>query len=101
MRARLLPLLDDGDRHLPQPLRQLGRVLQQLAEPDRAGEARGAGAHHEDTDLDPLLGRVARLGDELARLERGRELGRLHALRAWTSSVSFGTISGRSPTTPR
>ncbi len=104
MRARLLALLDDGDRNVAEPLRDLGVLLEELAEADRAGEARGAGADDEDADLDALVDRVGGLGDELARSERRRIVRRArgHALlRRFTSSVSFGTISCTSPTTPR
>src|SRR5512132_4344047 len=102
MRARLLPLLEHRDRHLSQTLAHLGRVLQQLAEPDRAGQPRGARPDDQDPDLDALVLRIRRRGDVLARIERRRIVGRLHdPLRARTSSVSFGTISCTSPTTPR
>ena len=103
VRARLLPLLDDGDRHIAEPLRDLGVLLEQLTQPDRAAEARRAGADDEDADLDALVDRIGRLGYELARGERRRIVRRArHALLRWfTSSVSFGTISCTSPTTPR
>src|SRR5206468_6183826 len=70
---------------------------------DRAGEPRGPGADNRDSDLDPLVLGIARRRDRLADVERRRKVGRLRhaALRARTSSVSFGTIACRSPTTPR
>ena len=106
VRARALALLDHGDRHVAEPLGRLGRLLEQLAEPDRAGEPGRPGADDQDADLDPLVGRIGRRGDRLRRRERRRVVGRadasvLIALRARTSSVSFGTIWCRSPTTPR
>jgi len=39
-------------------------LLEQLAEADRAGETRWPGADDEDADLDALVDRVGRLGDE-------------------------------------
>src|SRR5206468_6195542 len=74
----------------------------ELAEADRARETGGPGADDQDPDLDPLLHRVGRLGDELGRRERRGVVRRFHAARRCsTSSVSLGTISCRSPTTPR
>ncbi len=67
VRAGLLALLDDRDRHVAEPLGDVGMLLEQLAEADRAGEARRAGADDEHADLDALVDRVGRLGDELAR----------------------------------
>ena len=58
----------------------------------------------EDADLDPLVRRIGRRGDDLRRPKRRREVGRAassSSCAARTSSVSFGTISCRSPTTPR
>ena len=103
MRAGLLALLEHGDRHLAKPLGHLRVLLEQLAEADRAGEAGRARADDEDADLDPLVRRVGRLGDVVARGERRREVrGPRHQPRRWrTSSVSLGTISCTSPTTPR
>ena len=83
-----------------------GRLFEQLAEPDRAGEPGRPGADDEDADLDPLRHRIGGRGDHLGRRERRRVVRRAdaalaHPRRAWTSSVSFGTIACRSPTTPR
>src|SRR6266545_220978 len=72
--------------------------------PETTCEPGRAGADDHDPDLDPLFDRIGRLGHELPRRERGGVVGGLHlyaALRCWTSSVSLGTISCRSPTTPR
>src|SRR6266581_3856547 len=103
MRARLLALLDERDRNIAESLRNLGVLLEQLTEADRTGKACGPGADDEDPYLDTLVDRVARLGDELAAREGRREVrSARHAdLRWFTSSVSFGTISCTSPTTPR
>ena len=106
MRAGRLALLDDRDRHLAEALGDLGRLLEQLSEADRAGEPGRPGADDQDADLDPLRRRIGRRGDHLGRRERRRVVRRAdaalaHPLRAWTSSVSFGTIVCRSPTTPR
>ena len=101
MRARLLALLQDGERHVAELLREVGMLLEQLAEADRAREPGRPGADDEHADLDALVGRIGRLGDELAGVERRREVGRARHLRALMSSVSFGTISCTSPTTPR
>src|SRR5262249_5716628 len=103
MRAGLLALLEHGDRHVAELLRQLRVLADELAEPDRACEAGRACARDEDADLDPLVLRIGRLRDVVARRERRREVGGPghQPLRARTSSVSFGTISCTSPTTPR
>ena len=74
MRAGLLALLDERDRHLAEALGDVGMLLEQLAEADRAGEAGRAGADDQHADLDALVDRVGRLGDELARGERRREV---------------------------
>src|SRR5262249_18337276 len=76
--------------------------LEQLAEADRAREPGRACADDEHADLDALVDRVGRLGDEVLGGERRRKVGRAgHDLRWRTSSVSFGTISCTSPTMPR
>ena len=74
-----MPFLDERDRHLAEPVGDVGMLLEQLAEADRAGEAGRPAADDQDPDLDPLVGRVGRLGDELARVERRREVGRADA----------------------
>jgi hypothetical protein len=71
MGARLLALVEHGHRDLAEAFGQLRRILEQLAEPDRAGEPRRPGADDQDTDLDL---RLTRSGDELARRERRREI---------------------------
>jgi hypothetical protein len=102
MRAGLLALLEHRDRHLTEALRQLGRSLEQLPEPDRAGEPGRTRPDDQYADLDPLVLGITRRRDEFVDRERRRIVGGLHAALRWrTSSVSFGTISCRSPTTPR
>src|ERR1700758_553402 len=102
MRPGLLPFLEERDRHVAEPLGNVGMLLEQLPETERAREPGGPGPHDEDADLDALVRGIGRLTDELAGRERRREVGRPgHDLRCCTSSVSFGTISCTSPTTPR
>src|ERR671935_97213 len=102
VRPRLLPLLQHRHRHLAEALRDPRGLLDQLAEPDRAGEPGRAGADHEHADLDPLVLRIARRRDELRGGERRWVVRRFQAALRWrTSSVSLGTISCTSPTTPR
>src|SRR5215203_27565 len=102
MRPWLLPFLENRDRHVAQPSRQLRLLLEQLPQPDRAREPRRPPSHDQDADLDPLAGRVGGRRDVVRRVEGGRVVGGLHEpLRARINSVSFGTISCRSPTTPR
>ena len=78
VRAGLLALLQHRDRHLAEPLAQLGRVLQQLPEADRAREPGRTGADDQDADLDPLVFRVRRRRDVVARVERRRVVGGPH-----------------------
>src|SRR4051794_23897978 len=108
VRPRRLALLEHGHRHVAEPLRLLGILLQQLTEANRAGEPGRPGADDQEPDLDPLVQRIGRRLNRLRRRKRRRKVGGpdAHAafrqpLRARTSSVSFGTISCRSPTTPR
>ena len=106
MRAGLLALLDDRDRDVAEPLGGLRRLFEQLAEPDRAGEAGRPRTDDQDSDLDPLVGGIRGRRDGLGRRERGRvvrwnDSSAAHPFRARTSSVSFGTIVWTSPTIPR
>ncbi len=104
VRAGRLALLEHRDRDLPQPLSQFGRLLEQLSQPDCGSQPTGPGTHDERSNLDSLVRRVGRLRHEFGRVERGSEVGRVggHDCRLCrTSSVSFGTISFRSPTTAR
>src|SRR4029079_8513861 len=96
---------EDGNGDVAEALADLGVLLEQLAETDRAGEAPWAGPDDEDADVDALIGAVGRRADRVDRAERGAEVdrpgqSRSPQARARTSSVSFGTIWCRSPTTP-
>ena len=103
VRAGRLSLLEHRDRHLAEPLRQLGLLLDQLPEPDRGSQTGRACADDQEADVDPLVDRVGRRRDRLRGRPRRRELSwaNAHDVRARTSSTSFGTIACRSPTTPR
>src|SRR5262249_24124526 len=102
VRARLLALLEQRGGNFPHALRRLRIALEELAETNRAREPCGAGADDEGADFDPTVDRVGRRRDEVRGVERRREVGgTAHPRRARTSSVSFGTISWTSPTTPR
>ena len=50
-----LALLEHRDRHVAEPLGDLGRLLEQLPEPDRAREPGGTGADDQHADVDPLV----------------------------------------------
>src|SRR5207237_9269984 len=103
VRTGLLALLEHRDRHVAESLGELGRLLEQLPEADRAGEPGRPRADDQDADLDPLVRRVGRRADRVPLPERRRVVGGAghEPFRARTSSVSFGTIWCRSPTTPR
>src|SRR4051794_21769003 len=102
MRAGLLALLDHGERNIAEPRSNVRMFLEQLPETNRARESRGAGADDQHAHLDPLVLRIGRLRDVLLIGGRRRKVRRpRHDLRCRTSSVSFGTISCRSPTTPK
>src|SRR5581483_295857 len=88
VRAGPLPFLEHRHR----------RVGRELAQADRRGEPCRPCADDEEVDLDRLV--VRGLRDRLVHPPRRREVGRPH-VRDRASSVSFGTISCRSPTTPR
>ena len=72
-----LPLLDHRNRDLAQLLSQLGFVLEQLHQPDRAGEPGRAATDDRDADLDPLLLGIGDRCDELLRRldRRGNSAG--------------------------
>src|SRR5205085_8610511 len=88
MRPRPLALLEHGDR-------ELGC---RLTEPDRGREPGGPGADDGDVDLDGIG--IRRGGERFLDPPRGRVVRQPH-FRVRTSSVNRGTISWRSPTTPR
>ena len=79
VRARALALLDDRDGDVAEPLRGLGRALEQLAETDRAGEPGRTAADDQDADLDPLVGRIGGSRDRVGRREGRRVVGRSHS----------------------
>ena len=109
MRAGDLALLDHRHRHLAELLGQLGLVLEQLHQLDRAGEPGRAAADDRDADLDPLVLGIGRRADELraASTGGGNSAGATPAIDAQPpflaliASVSLGMILCRSPTTPR
>ena len=103
VRAGSLPFLEHRNGHLAEPLRQLGLLLDQLPQPDRGRKAGRPCADDQKADVDPLVDRIGRRDDRLRGRPRRRELSwaDAHDVRARTSSTSFGTISCRSPTTPR
>ena len=72
MRARLLALVDEGDRDLAEPFRRRRVLLEQLAEADRARETCRPASDDEDADLDALVGRVGRRRDHFGARERRR-----------------------------
>ena len=103
MRARLLALLEHRDGNVAEPLADVRMLLEQLPEPDRAREPSRPRADDRDADLDPLVARIRRRADRVAGAERRSEVdrpGHGDLARERTSSVSFGTIACRSPTTP-
>jgi hypothetical protein len=72
-----LALLDHRDGDLAELLRQLGVVLEQLKEADRAREPGLAAADDRDADLDPLVLGIRRRPHELVRrIDRRRVLAR-------------------------
>src|SRR5437588_571795 len=70
--ARLLSLLEHRHGNVSELLADVRALLEQLAEADRAGETCGPCSHDQDTDIDPLLGRVGGHADRIARAEGGR-----------------------------
>ena len=74
VRSGLLAFLQYGDRHVAQAFRQLWPLLEELVQPDRAGQAGGPRTDDQDTDVDPLVRWVRGLSDELGRAERRRVL---------------------------
>ena len=67
VRPRRLPLLDERDRDLPEALGECRLLLEQLRQPDRAGEPGRAAADDHHADLDPLVLGIGRRPDELLR----------------------------------
>ena len=90
MRAGALALLDDRDGNVAEPLGGLRRLLEQLAEPDRAGEPGRPRTDDQDADLDPLVGRIGGRGDRVRRRERRRVVG-------WTNLCCSSHFRARTP----
>src|SRR4029450_13732351 len=101
VRADLLALVEHREGHVAEPLGDGRLGLEQLPQADRARETGRPRPYDEYADVDSFVRQIRRLGDDLAQAERRRVIRRLHDLRCFTSSVSLGTISCRSPTTPR
>ena len=89
VRPCLLALLEDGDRDVAEPLADLGVLLQELSETDRAREAAGPRADDGDADVDPLVRRIARHADRVDRAE-----GRVKSIGLATS---LSRASARAP----
>ena len=75
MRADGAALVHERDRHLAEPLGDRRVVLQQLRQPDRAGQPGRAAADDRDADLELLVGRRLGRADDLGRRERRRVRG--------------------------
>ena len=110
MRPARLALLDERDRHLAERLGQIGLLGEAHHEAVGAGQPRRATADDDDADLDALVLRVGRRGDELRRRADGRRVvagddavaaRHYEPFLALMASVSLGTILLRSPTIPR
>ena len=72
VRADRAALVDERDRHLAERLGERGIGLEQLREPHRAGQPGRPAADDRDADLELLVGRRLRRGDDLGRRERRR-----------------------------
>ena len=79
VRARLLALLEDGDRHVTEQLARLGMLLEELPEAHGAREPAGAATDDQDPDVDALVGRVGHGADRLGVRERRWEVDRADA----------------------
>src|SRR4029453_13290955 len=101
VRTDPLAFLENGYGHFAQALSHLGGLLDQLSQADRTGEPGWARSDDQHPDIDSLLGWIARRGDELSGVERWRKVSGSQDFLWRTSSVSLGTTSFRSPTTPR
>src|SRR5262249_52307303 len=102
-RPRLPALVHDGERHVTEPFGDVGALLEQLPEADRAGQAGRARAHHDHADLDPLVDGVGRSGDVTVAVELRPAVDRTRHQPAClrSSSTSSGTTVCTSPTTAR
>ena len=72
MRPDRPSLVDERDQRLAEPLRDRGVALDQLREPDCTGKPGRPAADDRDADLELLVGRRLRSGDDLGRRERRR-----------------------------
>ena len=111
MRADRPALVDERDRHLAERLRDGRVVLEQLRQPDRAGQPGRPAADDRDADLELLVGRRLGRGDDLGRRERrgvrsGRDrhaaivLGRIGGARARPSGTRRVCHCGQSRARP-
>ncbi len=87
------PLSSERDRHLAEPLGQLGIVGEELAEPDRRRESRRAAADDRDADVDALV--LGRLGGRDHARELERAAGTRRERRA--SRASYSSLSSPLP----
>ena len=74
VRADGAALVDERDRHLAERLGERRVALEQLRQPDRAGQPGRPAADDRDADLELLVGRRLGRGDDLGRRERRRVL---------------------------
>ena len=72
VRADRAALVDERDRRLAEPLRDRRVGLEQLRQPDRAGQPGRPAADDRDADLELLVGGRLGRGDDLGRRERRR-----------------------------
>jgi hypothetical protein len=70
MRAYLLALLHDGQRNFTELACHMRVLLEELPEPDGTRQACRAPSDDQHADLDALLRRERRLGDEIGGSER-------------------------------
>ena len=104
MCAGCAAFLHHCDRHLAEAFTHVRALLEELGQANCRREASRPSSHDESADVDPLLRRIGWFRDELLWIEGRRKIcgPDRHCPRfAFTSSVSFGTISWTSPTTPR
>ena len=75
VRPGLLALLEHGDGDVAELLLHLRVLLEELAEPDRAGEATGPAADDQDAHVDALVDRIGRRRDRVGGREGRRMVG--------------------------
>jgi hypothetical protein len=92
MGAGHLALLDHGHRDLAEALGQLGLVLEQLHQLDRAGEPGRPSADDRHPDFDPLVLGIGGLDHELLRrIDRRRILSGRHGHQHLTALSRFSS----------